>query len=426
MPTYTASSIVTLIILSANTSAILILRIFAPSHLRIFAPSHLRIFAPSHLRIFASSHLRIFASSHLRTFAPSHLRTFAPSHLRTFAPSHLRIFGVIYRSGYRPMLTKSRSGCRECRFRKVKVPVTKFNPFVQIAVDDMSASSPAIGLRIHMANHRMSDCIGAGSSRMWQDIIPRLSFEHDLVLNPMLALSALHLHSTSPNDAEIEISVRWYLDRALSNHRQALSTEKHVSEQLWLSAILLAHIHWLLVHQTCSDKTYELPLRGFDMFEGVTSLFFQGGVSLQQIGYDWVWNGTLPQVSFNDELLARAETSLRKIEHELLQLFEAFNVSTMDAKVKSIYLSAKDYILRCFRAFYSNTSAQSLRPCVGFMFLKCHAGYRELLERHDPLALAMMARSLVLLHKIDHVWWLNGVGDEFELDDGMAMYASRG
>ncbi|KAF6512773.1 hypothetical protein HZS61_007579 [Fusarium oxysporum f. sp. conglutinans] len=151
MPTYTASSIVTLIILSANTSAILILRIFAPSHLRIFAPSHLRIFAPSHLRIFASSHLRIFASSHLRTFAPSHLRTFAPSHLRTFAPSHLRIFGVIYRSGYRPMLTKSRSGCRECRFRKVKVPVTKFNPFVQIAVDDMSASSPAIGLRIHMA-----------------------------------------------------------------------------------------------------------------------------------------------------------------------------------------------------------------------------------------------------------------------------------
>ncbi|EXK75957.1 hypothetical protein FOQG_19279 [Fusarium oxysporum f. sp. raphani 54005] len=257
----------------------------------------------------------------------------------------------------------------------------------------------------------MSDCIGAGSSRMWQDIIPRLSFEHDLVLNPMLALSALHLHSTSPNDAEIEISVRWYLDRALSNHRQALSTEKHVSEQLWLSAILLAHIHWLLVHQTCSDKTYELPLRGFDMFEGVTSLFFQGGVSLQQIGYDWVWNGTLPQVSFNDELLARAETSLRKIEHELLQLFEAFNVSTMDAKVKSIYLSAKDYILRCFRAFYSNTSAQSLRPCVGFMFLKCHAGYRELLERHDPLALAMMARSLVLLHKIDHVWWLNGVGE---------------
>ncbi|EXK75958.1 hypothetical protein FOQG_19280 [Fusarium oxysporum f. sp. raphani 54005] len=110
MPTYTASSIVTLIILSANTSAILILRIFAPSHLRIFAPSHLRIFTPSHLRIFASSGL----------------------YTAVDIDQCLQSLGL----GAESVGSES---------------VTKFNPFVQIAVDDMSASSPAIGLRIHMA-----------------------------------------------------------------------------------------------------------------------------------------------------------------------------------------------------------------------------------------------------------------------------------
>jgi hypothetical protein len=34
-----------------------------------------------------------------------------------------------------------------------------------------------------------------------------------------------------------------------------------------------------------------------------------------------------------------------------------------------------------------------------------------MLQRHDPLAMALMARMLVLLNELDHAWWANGQGE---------------
>ena len=114
----------------------------------------------------------------------------------------------------------------------------------------------------------MPGCNGA-SKEAWQRTIPQLSYGSELLLNHMLALSALHLHAHSHNDSDMAIALRRYLDRSLVKHRQALSNHiKGLSEQLWLSSVLLSHMYWLLAHQPQPDQAYEFPLQAMTMLEG--------------------------------------------------------------------------------------------------------------------------------------------------------------
>lgn len=93
-----------------------------------------------------------------------------------------------------------------------------------------------------VVSYTMPGCNGA-SKEAWQRTVPQLSFESELLLNPILALSALHLHAHSHNDCEMGTALRRYLYRSLMNHRQALSKPvEGLSEQLWLSSVWLSHI----------------------------------------------------------------------------------------------------------------------------------------------------------------------------------------
>ncbi|KAK0636734.1 hypothetical protein B0T17DRAFT_587798 [Bombardia bombarda] len=200
----------------------------------------------------------------------------------------------------------------------------------------------------------MSDCNGS-NARMWLHTIPHLSFESDLVLNPMLALSALHLHSLSPDDLAMAVVLRRYIDRAL------------------LSAIMLSHNYWLLAHQPQPDEPYELPLLAFKMIEGLGSVFAQERDYLDELGYGW----------FGGE----------------------------EAPPEIVYTEARDYVLCYYRAFCSGAPARNFWRFVGFMPARCQPGYRQMLQKHDPLAMALMARMLALLRGLAHTWWLNGQGE---------------
>lgn len=260
-----------------------------------------------------------------------------------------------------------------------------------------------------IVSHTMPNCNGASASA-WQQTIPQLSFESEVVLNPMLALSALHLHAHSPNDTAMAIALRRYLDRTLVNHRDALSNGEELSEQLWLSAVLLCHMHWLLAHQRHPNEPYELPLQTFKMLEGVSILFAHKKVFLSKLGYDWYVNEGLHHVLPNDELFT-ARVQVRSIEEDLAYLLDAFDVPALPEDDRRIYMEARDYVLYHYRAFYSGAAAKTFQRFIAIMAVWCQPGYRNMLERHDPLAMALMARILVLLRGLNHVWWMNGEGD---------------
>ena len=262
----------------------------------------------------------------------------------------------------------------------------------------------------------MPGCNGA-SKEAWQRTIPQLSFESELLLNPMLALSALHLHAHSGNNSEMGLALRRYLDRSLAKHRQALSNpDKRLKEQLWLSSVLLSHMYWLLAHQPQPNEPYEFPLQALRMLEGAKVIFKENNAFLGQQGYGWLGDETLPPVVAEDELSDASRTQLRGLEDDLSALMDAFEVLSMTDDRKNVYLEAKEYVLYHYRAFFSGADTKTLQRFAGFMAVRCQAGYLNMLKQHDPLAMALMARMLVLLSALDYAWWIHGKGDYEAID----------
>lgn len=255
----------------------------------------------------------------------------------------------------------------------------------------------------------MPSCNGA-PAEAWQHTIPQLGFSSEIILNPMLALSALHLHAHSPDDVMVGVAMQRYFGRALAHHRHALSdtTQGSSVEQLWLSAVVLCHMCWLLEHQKPRhNAAYELPVQAFKLLEGVGILFAQKNVQ----SYGWQGDEGLPQVVPDEQLPMASRMQLYELEEDLECLFREFNVSAMPDADKNIYLEARDYVLYHYRAFYSGVDATTLQRFIAYMAVRCQAGYRDLLQSHDPLAMALMARMLVMLNEIDYAWWANGRGE---------------
>ncbi|TGO39398.1 hypothetical protein BHYA_0055g00550 [Botrytis hyacinthi] len=259
----------------------------------------------------------------------------------------------------------------------------------------------------------MPACQGA-PARAWHHTIPQLSFDSEIVLNPMLALSALHMHTHTSQDYLLRIALRRYLDRTLVNHRQALSEGEELSEQLWLSAILLCHVYWLLSRQKLENEEYEVPVQAIRMLEGVNVVFKQKRRLLNRLGYAPYKFESLPSVSSQNELSENAQLQMSRIEEDLAYLANAFSISTESETIQSVYLEAKESVLFHYRAFFSGTSAQILRRMITVMPARCQLTFRVLLEHHDPLAMALWARVLVLLKGLEYAWWVNG-GGEYEV-----------
>ncbi|KAH8200485.1 hypothetical protein TruAng_005378 [Truncatella angustata] len=247
---------------------------------------------------------------------------------------------------------------------------------------------------------------------MWSRIIPQIAFDSEVVLNPMLALSALHLHAHSPGNAPMSLAISRYLDRTLVNHREALqSFDGKLTEQVWLSAILLSNIYWLLAHQQRPDEPYELPFHGWRMMHGVTTLFLRRYSLLTELGYEWYGHVSASAMETHYKLSFDSAEHLETLKDDLADLMQRFEHQSRTNEEKIAYSEAQAYVIAFYRAYLRGTDTRVLRMFIGTMPIKCPPTYLKLLERHDPLAMAIMARLLVLLVPLESAWWINGIGD---------------
>lgn len=253
----------------------------------------------------------------------------------------------------------------------------------------------------------MPSCNGA-PTEAWQQTIPQIAFSSEVVLNPMLALAALHFHAHSNDDRDMAVALHRYLGLALNHHRQALSNSgQGSSEHLWLSAVVLCHMCWLLAHQPLLGAAYELPTQAFNMLEGVGTLFVQNNVK----GYGWIGHETLPFVVPDSQLSTTSREQLHNIALDLEFLLDEFDVRAMPEDDRNIYIEARDYVLYYYGAFYGGADMKTLQRFIAFMIVRCRPQYRDMLQRHDPLAMALLARMLVLLSELEFAWWAQGVGE---------------
>ncbi|KAF7536193.1 hypothetical protein G7054_g4751 [Neopestalotiopsis clavispora] len=307
-----------------------------------------------------------------------------------------------------PRLRKSRTGCASCRAR---TPAVTINPLIQ--PDSLSPQeSPWRTLELRLMHYYASvtsktlpDCNGKAAQAMWQCIIPQLAFTSDVVLNPLLALTALHLHGRT-GDPTLPLAVSRYLGRSLADHRAALRRYhegyeggggEDITEPVWLSAVLLSVLYWLLAHQRRPDEPYELPLQAWAMLSGVTTLYVRRRAVLGRMGY------------------GVSRCRLEMLEDDLEVLFARFGVGNDGGDEQDeeqvAYHAARRHIVSYYRAYFSGMDERNMRLLICTMPVNVPPAFRALLDRHDPLAMALIARVLVLLVPIESAWWMDGEGD---------------
>ncbi|KAI0449967.1 hypothetical protein F5B21DRAFT_450536 [Xylaria acuta] len=243
--------------------------------------------------------------------------------------------------------------------------------------------------------------------KIWRVTVPELAFSSATYLaDTLLAVSALHLRSSSPHDRELIRASHSYMASACSEYGACLSkgvTESN-AEALFLTAALIAFqstASRIFARDDVNDRSagYSLPLSWFHSFQGVKAV----------VAATWQWlrisTIVIPIIesqpalnldlsghpTFFSDLMVGVEDEIAKFESDPATHFETriayqHAISVLDWAHKIPYTGAP-------LVFLATVSRRFI----------------ELLEARRPRALAILASYFALLKCLDDVWWLKGV-----------------
>jgi hypothetical protein len=143
--------------------------------------------------------------------------------------------------------------------------------------------------------HEMPDCNPQATKVMWKEAIPQIGFSFSIVLDPLLALSAMHLHSFTPTDSQLPMVISFYLDLTLAKYRELIpQIDGDLAEPLFLAAVMLRRITWSLSHRRAPDgaSAPKLPLQTYHMLRGLETLSLRKMDYLTGLGYSYFARGT--------------------------------------------------------------------------------------------------------------------------------------
>ncbi|KAI1822124.1 hypothetical protein F4861DRAFT_541291 [Xylaria intraflava] len=251
---------------------------------------------------------------------------------------------------------------------------------------------------------------GYSSQELWLDMVPQMAFESDLLLDSLLALSAIHMQDLMPQDHKLGIAATHYLDRTLVKHRNSLSSiNKSPAGPLFITAFMLCITSWQNAHRRPStSETYRVPLNVFALVRGCCILHHQHDELLSRAGFD---AGDLWSPVPSDVIIQTNHPFLLDVERDIIKLLEAFHVATMPADEAGAYQNTANCIISLHMALVQKVDSTILQRLVFTMAVQMQPRYLSKLEAREPLALALYARILAVLGFIDHLWWSRGTNN---------------
>ncbi|KAI1176050.1 hypothetical protein F4777DRAFT_588220 [Nemania sp. FL0916] len=290
----------------------------------------------------------------------------------------------LYRTPDPPPLSSSTSMSKKNRMLELKL----LHNFTTVTAQTLSVSSPVL-------------------ERIWRETVPELAFSSASYLaDTLLAVSALHLRSSSPHDRELIRASHSYMASACSEYGACLSkgvTESN-AEALFLTSALIAFqstASRIFSRDDPNDRSgrYTLPLSWFHAFQGVKAV----------VAATWQWlrmsTIVIPIIesqpalnldlsghpTFFSDLLGGLDDEIAKYETDPASELETriayqHAIAVLDWAHKIPYTGAP-------LVFLATVSRR----------------YIQLLEEKRPRALVILAAYFALLKCLGDVWWLKGV-----------------
>lgn len=243
---------------------------------------------------------------------------------------------------------------------------------------------------------------------MWQIDIPQIAFSSDIVLNAVLALSALRLQGTNPEDPILARASLFYFDKAVTKYQEVLDrVDKHTADQLVVAAVLVAHHTWLSAHSKTANERYAVDLRTYHMCNGIKALLEQFKPWLDKYERPLV-----DQKPCTFEFPDKKGFMLRAME-DLERLSTAFESPSIPQERRQVYRRVAEVLTGVYESVVSGADIVLVEQMIISYLHIVPAEFRCLLDEEDPIAMALHARVVVLLtHAEDSpAWWIHGVGE---------------
>lgn len=243
---------------------------------------------------------------------------------------------------------------------------------------------------------------------------PQLAFDHDYILNSILASAAFHMYSLNSTDGFFLNAAHEYTDKALVSHRVALSNlNAYNAVPCLIAALFVTFQGRFMVRRMLPGEKYTLPTTDFDMTKGMRGLLYSTahwirGSNVTRAMFDWpppmgtLWMDDSNKIDRRcfEEDVAGLESILEGLElgtgrSQPYEMAVRFLHSVQEAKVLG---EATRWIQRRLQAF----------PVV------VPWDFSDMLDRKDPRALGVPARYFVLMKKVDDAWYLKGCA-EYEM-----------
>ncbi|KAE8445676.1 hypothetical protein EG329_012974 [Mollisiaceae sp. DMI_Dod_QoI] len=246
------------------------------------------------------------------------------------------------------------------------------------------------------------------ANSLWEVDIPQLAFSNEIVLNALLGIAAFNLLSLNPNDRTLAVAARTYFNKAVVKQRDAVThVDRQSAEPLLVSAVLLAHQSWLFNY---SD---EAQPRGVDLS---TYRMCRGAGLLAEKASPWT-----PQYDFLSKLVLKLKDEeseydiafMENVNEDMESLLRALDAKDIEPEGRLVYEgAAADVINTCSLIAGALAENSALEQQIVTVLHRVPPPFVALLEEHDPMAMAIMARNLSLLGVFEDTsaWWVHGAG----------------
>lgn len=243
----------------------------------------------------------------------------------------------------------------------------------------------------------------------WKTGIPSIAPHHPYLLHEMLAVAAIHLHRSHPNDGkDYQRIAQDHQALALSQFRVALSSrdaDEEASALLACSA-LMANYYFAAFDDPASllfnteelgPPEWILPIRGCAAIVG----HFRDPLRAGSMGpvlntYGPFWNNAIlsPNGSESDLQIQVLQTKLTNL--------------TLGDVNQDIYGSALRILRRCFMVSEQGGDTSLKTAAMTFPSLVSDEFLEEMCRRKRPAALVIISFWCVLLNRLDRKYWLRG------------------
>ncbi|KAI0401316.1 hypothetical protein F4802DRAFT_580864 [Xylaria palmicola] len=349
--------------------------------------------------------------------------------------------------------SKSRTGCRVCKTRRVKCDETRPScrrcqthgtqcDFVfetanntaprghhdsvgrealsihrltspSVASTSESARYPATWfsvLELELFHHFITStsltlACDPNARNFWRVNVPQLGFSHPYVLKGVLSIAALHLARLRPQQKDVLV------EQAMMHHTTASS--------MALPLITTARgenfppiFHFSMLTTFITFARPRAPDNFLLVSDGILPdwlVMIRGVRSLLEAEGEAVLSMSILDALFYEGMKLSIQWEKQDQEHEGLRDLEN-NIRRGVSPQKAAELcDGITALRRCFNLFYTHGFTEEERMRSVLMWLvKVPDPFIELLKKHDSEALCVLAFFCVLLRRLEHLWWIEG------------------